>query len=108
MHDRRAAMAFLDPPYNVRVRDIVGRGRTKHTEFLVASGELSRASFTEFLHTALTAASRVSCDGALHYVCMDWRHIAELLEVGRSLYGDVLNLVVWAKSNAGQGSFYQA
>jgi len=29
----RAAMAFLDPPYNVRVRDIVGRGQIKHDEF---------------------------------------------------------------------------
>jgi ParB-like nuclease domain len=37
----QAAMAFLDPPYNVRVRDIVGRGRVKHTEFAMASGELS-------------------------------------------------------------------
>ena len=45
----RAAMAFLDPPYNVRVRDIVGRGRIKHTEFAMASGELSRAEFVEFL-----------------------------------------------------------
>src|SRR5438067_1007586 len=41
----QAAMAFLDPPYNVRVRDIVGRGRVKHTEFAMASGELSQADF---------------------------------------------------------------
>ena len=43
-------MAFLDPPYNVRVRDIVGRGQIKHAEFAMASGELSRAEFVEFLN----------------------------------------------------------
>ena len=39
MGEARAAMAFLDPPYNVRVRDIVGRGQIKHSEFAMASGE---------------------------------------------------------------------
>src|SRR5262249_3945962 len=45
MGESRAAMAFLDPPYNVRVRDIVGCGQIKHTEFAMASGELSRTGF---------------------------------------------------------------
>jgi hypothetical protein len=45
--EERAAMAFLDPPYNVRVRDIVGRGQIKHSEFAMASGELSRTSFVD-------------------------------------------------------------
>src|SRR5438093_5637501 len=40
-----ASMAFLDPPYNVRVRDIIGRGQVKHAEFAMASGELSRSDF---------------------------------------------------------------
>ena len=39
---------------------------------------------------------------------MDWRHVGDLIEVGRELYGDMLNLVVWNKSNAGQGSFYRS
>ena len=103
----QAAMAFLDPPYNVRVRDIVGRGRVKHTEFAMASGELSQADFVEFLESTLAAAAAVSRDGAVHFVCMDWRHIGELLEAG-AVYGDVLNLAVWVKSNAGQGSFYRS
>ena len=132
-----AAMAFLDPPYNVRVRDIVGRGRVKHAEFAMASGELSdlpynvrvrdivgrgqvkhaefamasgelsRAGFVEFLKSTLTAAAAVSRDGAVHFVCMDWRHLGELLEAG-GIYADILNLAVWVKSNAGQGSFYRS
>jgi len=49
MGNARAAMAFLDPPYNVRVADIVGRGRVKHGDFAMASGELSRTDFVGFL-----------------------------------------------------------
>jgi DNA modification methylase len=104
----RAAMAFLDPPYNVRVRDIVGRGQIKHTEFAMASGELSRTSFVEFLGQSLATAAALSRDGAVHFVCMDWRHIGELLEAGGSVYDEMVNLVVWAKTNAGQGSFYRS
>ena len=95
-------------PYNVRVCDIVGRGRVKHSEFAMASGELARADFVEFLKRTLAAAAAVSRDGAVHFVCMDWRHIGELLEAGGAVYGDVLNLAVWVKSNAGQGSFYRS
>jgi DNA modification methylase len=108
MGDAQAAMAFLDPPYNVRVRDIVGRGQVKHAEFAMASGELSRADFVDFLKSTLTAAAAVSRDGAVHFVCMDWRHIGELLEAGGAAYDDTLNLAVWVKSNAGQGSFYRS
>ena len=37
----RAAMSFADVPYNVAVRSIGGRGRTKHAEFAMAAGEMS-------------------------------------------------------------------
>jgi DNA modification methylase len=108
MGGAHASMAFLDPPYNVRVRDIVGRGQVKHAEFAMASGELSRSDFVGFLEGTLAQAAAVSRDGAVHYVCMDWRHIGELIEAGGIIYGEMLNLAVWVKSNAGQGSFYRS
>jgi DNA modification methylase len=108
MSGKRAAMAFLDPPYNVRVRSIVGRGRTKHAEFAMASGEISPSEFTAFLEETLGNAAGVPRDGAVHFVCMDWRHIRELIEAGREIYGEMLNLVVWEKTNTGQGSFYRS
>jgi len=104
----RAAMAFLDPPFNRPISDVVGRGRIKHREFLMGSGELSRAGFVVFLRETLAAAAAVSVAGAVHFVCMDWRHIGELLEVGGTVYGETLNLAVWVKTNAGQGSFYRS
>jgi DNA modification methylase len=108
MDDDRAAMAFLDPPYNLRVKSIVGRGRRKHVEFVMGSGEWLPTEFVEFLASSLGVAASVSRDGAVHYVCIDWRHIGELLEAARRVYGEVLNLAVWVKSNAGQGSFYRS
>jgi DNA modification methylase len=108
MSGARAAAVFTDPPYNLRVRAIGGRGRIKHPEFAFASGEMSKAQFRKFLSQTLGNGARVSAPGAVHFVCMDWRHIGELSEVGRELYGDMLNIVVWVKSNAGQGSFYRS
>jgi hypothetical protein len=108
MGDSRATMAFLDPPYNLRVRKIGGRGRVKHDEFAMASGEMSPGHYVEFLTSTLSTAASVSRDGAIHYVCIDWRHVGELLKVGHSVYGETLNLAVWVKSNAGQGSFYRS
>ena len=108
MHGEQAAMAFTDPPYNVSIPKTLGRGRTKHPDFAMAAGEMSPAVFTTFLSDALSAAAARSVDGALHYVCMDWRHMREMQGAGDAVYGELLNLVVWSKTNAGQGSLYRS
>ena len=95
--DEQAAMAFLDPPYNVRVGGVVGRGRTKHDEFAMASGEMSRQEYVGFLIETLGNAATCSRAGAVHYVCMDWRHLGELLDAGQQTYGEMLNLAVWVR-----------
>ena len=104
----RADMAFLDPPYNVRIGGVVGRGRTKHSEFAMASGEMSSAEYVRFLGITLNTAASVSREGALHYVCIDWRHIVDLMAAAKPVYGDAINIAVWVKTNAGQGSFYRS
>src|SRR6516165_2209423 len=104
----RADLAFLDPPYNVRIGGVVGRGRTKHSEFAMASGKTSSADYVHFLGITLNAAASVSRDGALHYICTDWRHIAELMAAAKPVYGDTIDIAVWVASNAGQGSFYRS
>ena len=103
-----ASMVFADPPYNVAVRRVVGRGRTKHREFEEASGEQTEAEFTQFLNTTLGNASRVSTADALHFVCMDWRHCGELLSAAKSVYAEHVNTAVWVKTNAGMGSLYRS
>jgi DNA modification methylase len=108
MDTESAAMVITDPPYNLRIRRVQGRGRTKHGDFAQASGEMSPARYTQFLHASLSLAAKYSVDGAIHFVFIDWRHIAELLAVGAQVYSDLKNVVVWVKTNAGQGSFYRS
>jgi DNA modification methylase len=108
MERGRAAMVFADPPYNVSIPKVVGRGRTKHRDFAMASAEMSPADFTNFLVEGLTPAAEYSADGALHYICIDWRHYGELLNAGNQIYDDLLNVVAWCKTNGGQGSFYRS
>src|SRR5262245_20436775 len=106
---RRADLVFTDPPYNVPINGhVCGNGRVRHREFAMACGELSEPEFTQFLATTLGFAVKSSRDGALHYVCMDWRHLFELLSASRTLYDDILNLCVWNKNNGGMGSFYRS
>lgn len=108
MMSDRAAMVFADPPYNVSIKSVQGRGKIKHGDFAMASGEMSKAQFTSFLTETLGHAARHAAEGAIHFVCMDWRHLDEVLEAGRKVYSELKNLVVWAKTNAGQGSFYRS
>jgi DNA modification methylase len=101
-------LTIADAPYNVKVKDIQGRGRIKHREFQQASGELSPAQFTEFLGKAMTLAAAHSVPGSVAYWFMDWRHLTEILAAGERAYSQLLNLVVWAKTNGGQGSLYRS
>lgn len=103
-----AAMVFTDPPYNVRVSSIQGRGRIKHDNFVMASGEMSPREYVEFLVKSLGLAARWSTDGSIHFVCIDWRHLSELMAAGNEVYGELKNLIVWVKTNAGQGTFYRS
>lgn len=104
----QAQMIFTDPPYNVRVKNISGLGKNKHAEFAMASGEMDRAEFLAFLGAALGHMAGHSVDGSIHFVCMDWRHIEELVAAGREVYSELKNICVWAKDNGGMGSLYRS
>lgn len=109
MEKRRASALFTDPPYNVRINGHAGgNGAIQHREFAMASGEMTEAEFVCFLHTALKLFCRFSDSGSVHYICMDWRHLYELLAAGREVYDALVNLCVWAKDSAGMGSFYRS
>ena len=104
-----ADLVFTDPPYNVPIGGHVsGKGRVRHREFLMASGQMTPAQFTRFLATALEQLVRHSATGSLHYVCMDWRHQHELLTAALEVYSELKNLCVWVKDNAGMGSLYRS
>jgi DNA modification methylase len=105
----RADLIFTDPPYNVPIDGhVCGLGRVRHREFAMGVGEMSEAAFTRFLVETLGTAAAVSRDGAIAFVCMDWRHLAELLSAGREVFSELKNLCVWNKTNGGMGAFYRS
>jgi DNA modification methylase len=109
MEKHRAAMVFTDPPYNVRIEGHAGgKGRIRHPDFRMASGEMSSREFTAFLNRAMSCIARHSKPASLHYFCMDWRHMPELLEAAKDVYEELVNLCVWKKHQAGMGSFYRS
>ncbi|WP_249140646.1 site-specific DNA-methyltransferase [Bradyrhizobium manausense] len=109
MHDERAKMVFVDPPYNVPIDGHVsGKGKIRHREFAQGAGELSREEFSRFLAASCGLLARFSETGAIHYVCMDWRHAEELLVSGRGVYSELKNIAIWVKSSAGMGSLYRS
>ena len=109
MDGEKAEMVFTDPPYNVAIEgNVSGLGKVRHREFAMASGEMTRDEFAAFLSAAFANLAAHSCDGAIHYICMDWRHMGEMLEAGAASYSELKNLIVWVKDNGGMGSFYRS
>jgi len=109
MGSQKATMVFVDPPYNVPIDGHAsGLGSIRHENFAMASGEMSEAEFTDFLARACTLLAAQSVDGAMHFVCMDWRHMQELLSAGKRAFSQLKNLSVWVKDNGGMGSLYRS
>ena len=103
----QAQMVFTDPPYNVPISGHVGgRGAIKHREFSMASGEMTSQEFEAFLATAASRIEEATCDGAICFVCMDWRHCEELLRAAKHFA--LKNICVWVKNNGGMGSLYRS
>jgi DNA modification methylase len=109
MDDEKAEFVFTDPPYNVKIDgNVSGLGRVKHREFAMASGEMSADQFTTFLSNTYSLLCKYSIDGSIHQICMDWRHMREMLAAGDANYSELKNLCIWNKTNAGMGTFYRS
>jgi len=106
--ETKAQLIFSDPPYNVPIQGHVsGLGKAQHQEFQMASGEMTREEFTNFLRSVFDHLTNFSTPGSIHFHCMDWRHQQEILTAGHQ-YSELKNLCVWVKNNAGMGSFYRS
>lgn len=107
--DEIVDLIFTDPPYNVPIAGHVsGMGKIQHREFAMASGEMSISAFTSFLRDTLGAGASRCRSGAIAFVCMDWRHMGELLAAGSEVFTELKNLCFWNKTNAGMGTFYRS
>lgn len=105
----RARMVFADAPYGVKIQGHVsGKGKVKHREFVMGTGEHSDPEFIQFLANYMLHCRRYSRAGSLHYHCIDWAHVSHLLAAANAVYDEYKNLCVWTKSNAGMGSLYRS
>jgi DNA modification methylase len=109
LENSKAEFAFTDPPYNVPiVGNVSGLGRVRHTDFAMASGEMSQSEYITFLEDAIRLLCAHTNDGSIHDICMDWRHAFEMLVAGRAIYRELKNICIWNKKNCGMGSFYRS
>ena len=109
MGEERAVSVFTDPPYNVPIDGHVsGLGAIHHRPFPMASGEMDKPAFTAFLAQACQNLAEFSTNGSIHFICIDWRHLYELLTAGQDVYDELKNLCVWVKDNGGMGSLYRS
>ncbi|MER8400421.1 DNA methyltransferase [Mesorhizobium sp. M1348] len=104
-----AQMVITDPPFNVPIQGHAGgSGKIKQREFAMAAGEMSAVEFQAFLLAAFRLLVAFSMNGSIHFVFMDWRHLAEITAAGAQAYSELKNLIVWAKDNGGMGTFYRS
>jgi hypothetical protein len=109
MQDEKGAMAFIDTPFNVPIHGHVsGLGAIRHREFAMGCGEMNSDQFGAFLTRIFSLLARYSLDGAIHFICMDWRHMAEVLAAGAQVYTELKNLCLWVKNHTGMGAFYRS
>jgi DNA modification methylase len=105
----KAEFVFTDPPYNVPIDGhVCGLGRIRHADFAMGCGEMSEDEFKLFLQTTFRQLADNTTDGSIHQICMDWRHMGEMLAAGHTVYTSLKNVCVWNKTNAGMGSFYRS
>jgi ParB-like chromosome segregation protein Spo0J len=103
--DEKAEMVFADPPRQVPSdSNRLGRGAVRHAETAMASREVSPREFENVLRASLAQAARHSVNGAIHFICTDWRYLDELLAASKEIYAEMKDLCVWSKPKAATGS----
>lgn len=106
MGAERARLLLTDEPYNVPIRGHVTGG--DHREFAMASGEMSEAEFRTFNLDWIGTALTHLVEGGVFGTFIDWRGLHVVQHAAAELALTPLNLIVWAKTNAGMGSLYRS
>ena len=104
--DVPARLVLTDEPYNVKIAGNVTGGA--HREFAMASGEMTDAEFLAFNEAWMAAVLPYLCDGGVFGTFIDWRGSPTVHSAAAKLGLVPLNLIVWAKTNAGMGSLYRS
>jgi len=110
LSEERAELVVTDPPYGcVIANNVSGGGKVKHGNFVMGAGE---TDLNEFAMTLLRPAFRQIADhsraGAIAFVFIDWRGAPYLYDAAKGIFHEAKNLIVWAKTNGGQGAFFRS
>ena len=103
-----ATLVLTDEPFNVpsilgHVTGQLRSSRVRHGERRDEPGAIGT-----FNGAWMSAAMAYLVDGGLLATFIDWRSVDLVIGCGRDLGLDLLNFVVWAKSNGGQGSLWRS
>ena len=102
----QARLVLTDPPFNVpNLGHVTSQA---HREFAMAAGEMSCEEFAAFNCDWMERSADRLIDGGFLATFIDWRSIELVLACGRQVGLDLINLIVWLKSNAGQGSLWRS
>ena len=74
----------------------------------MASGEMTDAEFLAFNEAWMEAVLPCVCDGGVFGSFIDWRGLPTVHSAALKVGLAPLNLIVWAKTNAGMGSLYRS
>lgn len=110
MQGELAELILTDPPYGCAIQNNVsGGGKVKHVNFLMGAGETSLAEFASgLLRPSFKCMAANAKSGAIAFVFIDWRGAPYLYEAAKGVFNEAKNLIVWAKTNGGQGAFYRS
>ena len=109
MAGQLAAVGFTDPPFNVKINGHVsGLGEVQHREFAMASGEMGRDEFVDFLESSFRLMARHSAPASIHFTAIDWRHVPEMVAAGEAAFTELKNICVWSKPSGGMGALYRS
>ncbi len=106
----RAELIATDPPYGCAIENNVsGNGKVKHENFVMGAGETGLGEFAlSLLRPAFKNIADCSKTGAIAFIFIDWRGAPYLYDVAKGVFHEAKNLIVWAKTNGGQGAFYRS
>lgn len=108
MRGEKAHIVFIDPPYGVRVAEVANFGKTQHAEFCMNSGELSPQERKAFHDDLCLRLAENTVDGAIIYICIDAKHLGEVLSAGEAAFDELKAIITWKKHLAGLGSLYRS
>ena len=90
----KAEIIVTDPPYNVKIKGhVCSNGKIQHTNFKMASGEMTESEFMDFTQKFMENLRESSTDGSLHYIFIDLRGSKTFLTAGEQ-YDELKNNIV--------------